>query len=419
MKKVGLFVVLGVLMLVSVRVSTVCADGFRNPPESASAIGRIGGKIVHSDDASAATVNPANLVDLDAASVMGSASFGYASKTYESPLGVSEHTEDPWAVLPSVFAAWPLAEGKAAAGVGVTVPYGRFTNWDRDVVFGSFSPYYAEQYVLAVNPVIAARIHEKVSVAAGASYYQSTLKFKQIFPWSVLTGDPSTPSGNAVFDGAGDGFGANAAVTWKLNDRHAIALTYRAPFSVDYDGDFDVSNVPAAAAAMGVTAHSDFESTVDYPTVVQAGYGVRIGERLRIEFDVEWVESSRNETLPIDIENNNVLLASTEIAQDWDDNWTYGIGLDWTLNPSWVARAGFIYLETPTQTSTTIPVAAEESQSVVSLGLGYKREGHTFDVAYAVGLFDGVDVSDNVNPGVNGEYDFTSHLVSLAYGRSF
>ncbi len=85
----------------------------------------------------------------------------------------------------------------------------------------------------------------------------------------------------------------------------------------------------------------------------------------------------------------------------------------------WTARAGYIYLDTPTSTSTTLPVAAEDDQSVVSIGLGYDDEAHSFDIAYAIGIFDTLTVDDNVVPPVNGKYDFSAHLISLAYGYRF
>lgn len=410
----------GAVILVLVwSASGLLADGFRNPPESASALGRCGGKLVLVDDASAATVNPANLTDLTSPVSMVSMTGGYAVREYDSPTGIGEETENPWAYLPGLFAAWPLAQDGLAAGLGVTVPFGRSTDWGDDVSFGAFSPYYAEQFVLSVNPTLAMKIGPNVSVAAGVSFYQSSLTFKQVFPWSQLTGDATSLAGDAEFDGDGESYGGNAAVTWRINDRHALALTYRSPFDVEYDGDFTVSNVPETASAMGLTSTTDFETEVKYPTVVQAGYGIKLTDKVRIEFDVEWIEHSRNDYLPIDIGPYSVVLNLTEIPQDWNDNWTYGVGMDWRFAPNWVARTGYIYLETPTTTATTIPVASEESQSVVSVGLGHERGRHRFDIAYAIGLFDGLTVDDNVVPAVNGDYDFESHLVSMAYQCGF
>ena len=411
---------LALLVLISTLSFSVLADGYRNPPESASALGKIGGKIAHIDDASAVTINPANLTDLEQPEVMVSLTMGYAVREIDSPYGFSDESESPWAFLPSVFAAWPFAEGEYVAGLALTVPYGRFTDWEDDVYFAQASPYYAEQSVINISPTLAKKITDSISVGLGVNIYQSDLMFKQLYPWSSLTMNPADPAGKAKFDGDGWGVGGSAAITWKVNEKNTLALTYRSPFSIDYDGDFDVSNVPGAAAAMGVTPSSSFETEIDYPTVVAAGYGIQVTDTVRVEFDIEWIEHSRNESLPIDIGMNTAILPSSVIPQDWDDNWTYGVGVDWQFAQEWVARAGYMFLETPTPTETTLPVASEEDQSVVSVGLGYDCEtGHSLDIAFAAGIFDGRTVSDNVNPAVNGDYDFESYLVSLAYGYKF
>lgn len=414
------FVALAMFIVAFLSPRKAQGDGFRNPPESASALGRIGGKIVQIDDASAATINPANLTELRGTSVLASVTIGYSRREFDSPVGVSEESEHPWSYLPAAFASWPLSDtGDWVLGMGVTVPYGRFTDWGSDVMFGAFSPYYAEQWVINYNPSVACRVSDRVSIAVGVSVYQSDLMFKQALPWSALTMDAATPSGRAKFEGDGVGYGANAAVTWRIDDRQALALTVRSPFDVEYDGTFEASNVPGALAAMGVTSSSDFETKIKYPTIVALGYGLKLTDTLRAEIDVEWVEHSRNDSMPLDIGNNNVLLSTTRIPQNWDDTVTVGVGLDWAFAENWTARAGFMYLPTPTPTETTIPVASEEDQEVVSLGLGYRDGPHTVDLAYAVGLFDGRSVNDNVVPAVNGEYDFESQLVAISYGYRF
>ena len=58
--------VLGVLIATG-RPVTTRADGYRNPPEGAYAIGAFGGHRVFADDANANIHNSANLVNLDRA----------------------------------------------------------------------------------------------------------------------------------------------------------------------------------------------------------------------------------------------------------------------------------------------------------------------------------------------------------------
>lgn len=421
-------VVLTRIAAITALLAVVCqfasADGMRNPPESASVMGRIGGKIVHVDDASAATVNPANMVDIEESELMLSLTLGYASKEFQSAAGgAKDETDEPTSYLPAAFAVLPI-DDLCTFGLGITFPFGRNADWGDESSFSSMSPYSSDLMVMNVNPSLAFKLGDSVSIGVGASIYYSTLEFKQTVPWSVLTGNPASASGEAVFEGDGVSYGGNFGITWKVADGHALALTYRSPFDVEYEGDFEVSNVPAEASALGITSSSDFETEFKYPTVIAAGYGIELTDRLRVEFDVEWIESSRNEEFVVDIDNNNPVAnyPSSDplvIDQSWDDNWTFGLGMDYQISDSLVGRMGYIYLESPSPTSSMIPVTSEDDQSVVSLGLGYTYEGHAIDVAYALGFINDTTVSDNETASLNGDYEYESHLFSLAYAYSF
>ena len=399
--------------------ASIMADGFRNPPEGASSIGGATYRRAHVEDPSAVTLNPANTADATEREFLYSLSIGYAKRELIGPSGVKEDSRDPWAFLPNFFLVWPLEDTRWVAGLGVTVPFGRSSKWDRDVSFAGTSPDFARLGVVNINPTLATRINDELTIAGGISLYYSELKFRQLFPWSVLTGSPADPAGLAEFDSDGFSFGVNGAATWTPGDGHTIALVIRSPFDVDYDGDFSVTAVPAGVAPLGVTSTSDFESEIKYPTIVALGYGYQVNERLQVEFDVEWIEHSRNETIPIDIKNNTVLLPSPTVPQAYDDNWTFGVTVDYIVNDTWTARGGVMHIQTPTPTSTTIPVASEEDQEIISVGATYHGETYSIDLGYAYGVFGGRDVTDNINPAVNGHYDANAHFFAASVGRHF
>ncbi len=382
--------------------SHVWADGYRNGPESASALGRGGGRIADTRDASAVTVNPANIADIDRPDVMTSLTIGYAERQFTSPTGDREKTKDPWAYLPSVFGVMPIAGGDYVLGVGITVPFGRATRWDKNASFAQADepvPYDASLYVINLNPAIATRLTDKLAVGLGVSLYASAVEMKQFVPMNGMLMD-------ATFEGDGTAYGFNAGVSWDIANGHRLALVYRSPFDIEYDGDFTVPGTPIRA---------DLEAEIKFPTIVSAGYSFPVLESVRVELNVEWVEHSRNKNLPIKVGDDPV----SNLPQEWDDNWTYGIGIAWQCTDEWVMRGGYTYLETPSPTRTMMPIGAEESNPVFMIGCGYEGGGHTFDLAYAVGIYGGRAVADNINPAVNGKYDITSHLLSLAYGYTF
>jgi long-chain fatty acid transport protein len=393
------------------------ADGFRNPPEGEWALGRIGGKVAQVDDASAVSHNPANLADLEGVSYIASLTLGYSKKEYDAFTGESAESKDPWGYLPNLYATWAIKPSKIVAGVGLTTPYGRSTTYDKDSVFHYTAPYFSELRGINLNPSVGVRVRDDLTIGFGLDVLYSDLDIRQYYPWSVATGNPAAPDGVTKFDANGVGLGGNAGVTWQATKRQRLALTYRSSIDVDYDGDFEISNLPPGIP--GTTPKSDFETEVSFPAVLAFGYGVEMNDQVRVEANVEWVQHSVFDALALDVDNNQALLPADELEADWEDTWTFGLGGDWKFAPNWVARAGYMYLPSPVTEETLTPSVAEEDQSVVSVGLGYDKGGRRIDLAYAYGIFDGRRVNENLNPAYNGDYDFEAHLVGVSYGQTY
>lgn len=413
-------------VIVASTSSWVLANGFRNPPAGAEALGRVGGKIAQVDDASAVEHNPANITEIKDPEVMVSLTLINTGTDYHSPAGAAS-TRDDWKYLPDIFAVLPTENPMFTAGLGVTTPFGQSTVWNKDGAFRYSAPYSAELTLINVNPTLAAKLGEQVSVAAGVDVYMSQLDMKQVMPWSMLTG-VAMPDGTAHLKGEGAGVGGNAAITYHPTKKQSIALTYRSPVKVDYEGDSDFSGFPAGAQAMGLTPSSDFETSIDFPTIVGLGYGIELTDTVRIEADVEWIEFSRYDSLSLDAGNNNPLLngpasrnprAPAVIPQNWKDTWTFGLGADWKATQDLTLRAGYIYLQSPVPEETLAPTLPDASRHVFTVGAGLHRGANRIDIAYGYSLIGDRDVNKDQNPAYNGTYETTSHLMSVSYGRSF
>lgn len=402
--------------------TSVLANGFRNPPAGAEALGRVGGKISQVDDASAVEHNPANMTEIKDPEVLASMTIINTSTEFHSPSG-SVKTEEPWKYLPDIFAVLPSANHQYTFGLGITTPFGQSTVWDQDDALRYVAPYSAELTVINVNPSLATRLSDQWSVAAGVDVFMSRLEIKQVLPWSQLTGG-AMPDGTGRLEGDGVGMGGNAALTYRPTKAQSLALTYRSPVKVDYEGDGEFNG----AEAVGLNPSSDFESAIEFPTIIGFGYGIELTDRIRVEADVEWIEFSRYDSLTLDAGNNNVLLngpaaqdpmAPMEVRQDWNDVWTFGVGADWKATEALTLRAGYIYLQSPVPEETIAPTLPDADRHVVSLGAGLRRGANRLDVAYGYSFIPDRDVSKNQNPAYNGTYETTSHLMSVSYGRSF
>lgn len=399
------------LALMGLGVLSIRADGFRNPPDTAAALGKSGKHIVWVDDASAIFYNPANLTDVASRQVQISSLLGYSHAEYSGQLGQTE-TESPWSVLPGFAIAWPLPRNRdLTLGFGVHVPFGRQTRWDTDGVFRYAAPVFSQMSVMDFSPALAWRVSDSVSIGAGLDLYYGRLQLRQLLPFS--------PGSRITAEADGVAAGANAGITWRITPDQRLALTCRSPFDLKFSGEMKTAEIPFP----GVTPTSDIETTFKYPTIVALGYGVRLTDTLRVEANAEWLEFSRFKTMAIDAGANQPLAGMLGLAktpQNWEDTWTFGVGADWRFVPDWTLRAGYLHLQSPIPNRTFAPMALDVDQSIVSIGLGYQTGRHTIDIGYALGLFNTRRVGDNQNPLYRqGAYSFEGHLAALTYTYAF
>lgn len=406
-------------------------EGFRNPPPGTFNLGRAGGRIAHIDDSSAITQNPANLAELDRAEIQFTPSIVYMSVDFASSLGQSSKTEDPWKLLPNGYVALPMSNQRFALGLGITAPYGLSVNWD-DASTTAFapgtgvlrytSPHYAELMTANFNPTVAFKVNDHLFIGIGADVMWSRLTLKQYYPWAIFPGSGGAePDGTLKGQGDGLGFGGNFGITWKINDRHTVAFTYRSQMDVEYDGDTRIDNITPTAAGFGATGTSDFASTFNFPNILAVGYGIQITDTIRIESNVEWIEFSRFDTLSVDLGNNNILLppANRNIPQNWRDTFTFGIGGDWQFAERWVLRAGYQFYESPVPGETFSPTIPDADQNVITVGLGYRGDNFSVEFAYGADFYDKRTIVNPSSPAFNGTYDVTVHLFSVAYRLAF
>jgi len=382
--------------------SSALAEGYRNSPEGARAIGAIGGHRAFADDANATIHNSANLVDLEQPMLQINTTFGYGRNKFSGGIG-SDQTENPYYAIPGFSIAAPLKEGKYAIGFATYVPFGRSVDWGNDGSFASLPvhpgiPYSGSMMVMDFTPNFAMRLTDSLSVGIGADIYYGKVEQKQF-----LFGGGA----HSKLTGEGTALGWNAAITWKMTKKQRLVATYRSPFTIKYNGDNEISGA--------VNMKTPINTKIEYPTIVALAYGVEFTDTLRAELDVEWMEFSVYQNLTINTPAGPLL----PVPQRLKDTWTIGVGGEWDFAENWTARSGFMYLQNPTPDSTYSPLGPDEDQTVISFGLGYENEKHAVDLGYAYGFFNGRSVSGNQVPPYNGNYDYNVHLLSLSYGYKF
>lgn len=367
------------------------------------------------DDASAVFHNPANLVELSRWEAAAEPTIVHHSVSYESPSGATAETTDPWKLLPHFFAGGPALDGRAAFGLGISVPYGLSVDWGEGEALRYVAPRYVQLKTINFNPSAAFRLAEGLQAGVGLDVMYSELTLSQYTPWSLVAGVPGLPDGDLRAQATGVGVSGNAGISWDFLPCHRLAVTVRAPMDIDYDGDFRATEVPGVPSGNFLVP---FNSEIRYPTIATFGYGVRVTDRVRVEANVEWLEFSRFDTLPLEL-GAPVPGVPAEARQNWDDTFTAGISGTWEFAEGWRFQASYQFFQSPVPDETFSPTIPDSDQHAVAVGIGYRHGRHRLGLAYSRVFYEDREITSNQNPFFVGRYEIDVHLLSAAYGFSF
>lgn len=392
------------------------AEGVRALPDSAEALGMVGGRFTLSEDPSVVRSNPASLVKFDEAAFQLNFQAWHGDTDFTRLDGRSDSMIHPWKLLGGLNVVYPISD-TLTAGVGVSAPFGLSIDWRRDGIFRYLAPSEALLQTIAVNPAVGIRLTERLSLGLGADIFYSRLKLEQAFPWSLVTGTAAR-DGDMVFDGDGWGLGGYMGLNFEINDDHRIALTGRLPVEVDYEGDFTVTHVPGALSDTFAT-RTQFESQIEFPGSVGVGYGWDLTERLSLGIDFEWIQNSSHDDLPLSIGRNQAMLGTDGLDLGWKDSFSTGFGLQYQVNENLKLRSGYLYSESPLRDETYTPAVPGNDRHMLSVGAGYEWGKNTIDLSYTYLPFESRSVRGAAQPGFDGDYEYRWHVVGISYTRKF
>ncbi len=391
------------------------AEGLRTLADTAEGMALNGGRLIIQDDAAVVRSNPASLPKIVDTTMEVTYQSWHGETDFNGNFGQSESMYDPWKHLGSLYIAHPIND-TMTAGLGITAPFGVSIKWEREGVFKYVGAYNSNLQTVAINPALGLKINDDLSIGFGLDIFRSKLQLEQKFPWFLVAGGP-VPDGDMNFEGTGWGLGAYFGVNYDLSDRHHLALVGRLPVSVDYDGKFEISNIPAPGVALPRT---DFDSEIQHPGSVGVGYAFDATDKLTIGVDFEWIGNSSHDDIPLTIGANQPLLAGKMAAPlNWDDSYSIGTAIEYQATESLVFRAGYQYSESPMNQQFYTPSVPANDRHILSIGAGYTWGLNTLDLAYSCILMNDSNIQGNIDPAINGHYDYSWNILTLSYSRQF
>jgi long-chain fatty acid transport protein len=453
--------VLAVLVVLLFTATSAMAAGFRLPEAGAKAMGMGFAFTAQANDPSAIYFNPAGIVQLEGQNVMVGVTYirnngadfsGTTPLTFNSFMGPfdtrAETQKDLNFFVPNAF--WTRkASPKFAYGVGIFSPFGlgqEYENRQTSIFRNQVTN--VEIQTLVVNPTIAWKVNDVLSVGAGIDFLYGKADLSQA---AVVTlPSPGPPQLNIFqldLEGDGTAWGYNLGVLLTPTKNIKIGASYRSSFKLEIDdADVDLGDIngtipfvpnplppPATLSAAqvfgGSTFHTEASTTVNLPATLDLGVAY-ILDRLTLEVDASWTFWSTFKTLAIDIRNNNDLLPDAVRPENWDDVVAVYVGGEYRVTDPLALRLGFRWDPTPVPAETLSPLLPDTDRLYYCAGVGYKVRSWTFDLSYM--YLDRKDrtvnnQTPNNNPptfidigdGFNGTWSGDAHLVAFDVGYKF
>ncbi len=342
------------------------------------------------DDASTSFHNPAGMTRIEGREFMFTGGILYSRVKYDTdfvlPVVGGGDGSDAGGCVPlgAIFYTHSLNE-KLKFGLNVISISGAVLDYDDDWA-GRFLAQNVSLLTVTINPSLAYKVTDKLSVGAGFGAMYANLEFDLALP------GPPTPlpgPGKAELDGDDWAYGYNLGVMYELSDRTRLGVVYWSEIELEFDGDLEVSPANLSVGA---------DTEVPLAQWIKGGIYHELNDRWALVGTVGWEDWSTFDNLLISTEQN-----TANVPRNWHDTWHYAGGFHYRPSERWLLQAGFSYDTSPVDSDDRTPDMPIDRQVRYAVGCQYK-----WSESLKIGAaFEYIDLGDaKINrPLFKGEYE--------------
>lgn len=419
--------IIGLTLLVAVSLifsQPALAGGFQINEHGAKAMGMGGAFTAQASDPSAIFFNPAGLGFQRGINVTLGTTLIFPSTTFIGPKPSTKETKmESQIFYPSNFFATYAMDNGFSFGLGVFNPYGLGTEWPADWVGNKISVK-TDLQSFFINPTIAYRVSEDLSIGLGVSYVLSNVKLSFNVPTSSTYYPPTLDKlGKASLEADGNGINFNAGIIYQPDNDLKLGLAYRHSTEIEYSGTAKFTDMQAWS---NVFPGGDGKTTITFPYNLTVGASVTVTPEFTLNSDIQFVGWSTYDSLIVDITKGPgypfptypPLQKGSASAKNWKNAMLFRWGCEYRYN-EFAFRLGYIYDVTPQPAEKVEPMLPDANRSELTLGLGYKISDNLhIDAAYQIILFEDRKVDYSDIP-FNGTYKSNAHLFGVNVSYQF
>jgi long-chain fatty acid transport protein len=403
------------------------AAGFQLLEQNASGLGNAyAGSAAVAENASTIYFNPAGMTFLQDREA--SVGLNFVRPTFKfhdrgsstGVLGSAGNGGDAgsWSALPNAYLSWALTKD-LYVGIGMGAPFGLMTEYNKPWLGGA----QAVKFDIAtynINPSVAYRVNDKVSVGAGVNFQRMEAEYGRLA--TVTSAALSATS--ATLNAGNNAWGWNVGAMFTLSPATRVGVAYRSKVKHDLTGSLTVDG-PAAGASAALTT-GNAKASVELPDTFILSVVQKLDERWEMLGDISWTGWSSIPKVDI-VRTSGALNGVTVQTLDtsFRDTWRYAWGASYLYSDTLKLKFGIAYDQTPVPDAAHRLVSLPDSNRTwFSTGVQYKASKAStldFGVAYLYVPESHIDNNQTAlgRGRVTGVYDARVWIMGAQYSAAF
>ncbi|MCK9199998.1 MAG: outer membrane protein transport protein [Gallionella sp.] len=429
-----------VAILAAVSNIAAAAAGYSLIEQSGSGMGNaFAGGAASAEDASTIYYNPAGMSRLKGKQVAvalhairPSAKFtpgAAAAGALLQPVGNNGGDPGDWGYVPNGYFSMEI-DPAMQFGVGVNVPFGLQTSYDPAWI-GRFQAIQSKIQTINVNPALAYRVSDTLTVGAGLNYQTIDGTLTSAVNYSAAAFSVGGAGALAAIGGAGvegvstikgkdAAWGYNFGILLDATPQTRVGLAYRSTIDYTLTGTVTFTNRPALLAA--AIPDGAVSLNVKMPDTFSASAFHELSDKWDVMADATWTGWSVFKQLKIDRASGPNLIT---VQENWKDTWRVSVGANHHYNEQWTTRMGLAYDQTPVSDQYRTARIPDQNRIWVSFGGQYKPgKDSAIDVAYTHLFINDAPITDNQaatgKANLSGTYSsIATNILSVQYTYGF
>jgi len=363
------------------------AAAFQLWEQNASGLGNAyAGSAAVADNASTVFFNPAGMTQLTGFQLSAGVTGVGPSYEYRNQAGVKSGGDaGSWAAVPNAYLSGQLTKD-LFVGLGISAPFGLATEYDSNWA-GKLLAIKSDIKTVNINPSIAYRVSDKVSLGFGLNY--QTIDAELTRTGVVLKGDDSA-------------WGWNAGALFTLSPAMRVGVSYRSAIKYTLEGTLN--------GALPIKAD------VKLPDTFILSVWQQVSDRWEAMGDLSYTRWNTLDKLTVINRSSGAPLGAPEVF-NYENSWRFAWGAGYKATEAAKLKFGIAFDRTPVRDEFRSPRVPDNNRLWLSLG-GQWNAGAYGKVDLGYSYLYVIDPTI-AQPGLQGKYDASAHIVGMQYSVGF